>query len=184
VLVTQSKVGDDTRGLSTSAPRLWSYLGQHAEVLARRKSSVYRNQPPFAMFGVGPYTFASWKVAVSGLHPAPVFRCVGPRAGRPVVLDDTCYFVACRSPEQAALVAALANLPAATGLVRALGFPGAKRPVTKAHLQRLDLRGLFDRTDRSDLLARAGAEVTRLAGRSPAWPEKVETLLDGGDETS
>jgi hypothetical protein len=178
VIVTQRALGDDTRRLARSAPRLWRYLEDHAAAFAARKSSVYRGQPPYAMFGVGPYTFAAWKVGVSGLHPQAVFRCLGPDRGRPVLLDDTCYFLACQSPEQAALVAALANQPAATGLLRALSFPGSKRPVTKALLQRLDLRALFARADRPALLARAGADIVRLAGRAPAWPDAIEELLE------
>jgi hypothetical protein len=181
VLVTQRRPGDDTERLAQDAPRLWAYLQRHAGAFAARKSSVYRGRPPFAMFGVGPYSFASWKVAVSGLHKAPRFRAVGPGGGRPVMLDDTCYFVACRTPEQAALVAALLNEPGALGLLRALAFPGAKRPVTKSLLQRLDLPTLLDRADRPALLDRAGADVERLTGRPPDWPEPLETLIEEND---
>jgi S-formylglutathione hydrolase FrmB len=56
---------------------------------------------------VGPYTFAPWKVAVSGLHRPPDFDVVGPLGGRPVILDDTCYLLPCRSAGEAALLCAL-----------------------------------------------------------------------------
>jgi len=179
VVVTQRSVGDDTERLRHEAPRLWAYLQAHAGAFARRKSSIYRGRPPFAMFGVGPYCFAPYKVAVSGLHPGAVFHAVGPGpAGRPVMLDDTGYLLPCRSPEQAALAAALLNGPEAQGLLCALRFPGAKRPVTKAVLQRIDLRALLDRADRPALLARAGDEVARIAGRPADWPERCETLVE------
>ncbi len=53
------------------------------------------------MFGVGPYTFAPWKVAVSGLYKHLTFALLGPQEGRPVVLDDTCYFVSFTTEEAA-----------------------------------------------------------------------------------
>ncbi len=97
VLVTQQRIGDDTTRLADRAPKLWAYLRANVDRFDRRKSSIYRGQPPFALFGIGPYSFAPFKVAISGLHKAPVFRAVGPVNGRPVMLDDTCYFLACSS---------------------------------------------------------------------------------------
>lgn len=177
VLVTQHAMTDDTRTLERSAPRLWSYLERHADRFARRRSSIYRGRPPYAMFGVGPYSFAAWKVAVSGLHASARFRALGPVEGRPALVDDTCYLAPCASPEQAALVAAVANLPEARALLRAMNLPGTKRPVTKALLQRLDLRALFDRSDRAAVVSRAAATFVRLAGRPPTWPGDPGTLL-------
>lgn len=177
VVVTQRLVGEDTTRLRLDAPKLWEYLQAHESAFTRRKSSIYRGRPPFAMFGVGPYSFAPFKVAVSGLHKRPVFHAVGPSSSRPVMLDDTGYFVACRSAEQAALVAAILNGPAALGLLHALTFQGAKRPVTKSILKRLDLFALLSRTDLSMLLDGAEAEVHRLAGRPAVWPEPLESLL-------
>jgi hypothetical protein len=75
-------------------------------------------------------------------------------------------------------VAAVANLPRANALLQALSFPGSKRPVTKALLQRLDLRALFTHAEQSPLLARAGADVARLAGRAARWPDAPEELLE------
>ena len=178
VIVTQRFLGDDTARLRDEAPRTWAYLRSHSRAFAARKSSIYRGRPEFAMFGVGPYCFAPYKVAVSGLHKAPVFHAVGPAGGRPVMLDDTGYYLACGSPEQAALAAALLNGPGALGLLRALSFPGAKRPVTKAILSRIDVFALLDRADRPALLSRAGGDVARLSGRPPEWPDRLETLFE------
>ena len=96
-----------------------------------RKSSIYRGQPPFAMFGVGPYSFAPFKVAVSGLHRRRSSRLSGPVDGRPVMLDDTCYFLPCRRPEHGRAGRALCHDPTTLELIRALSFPDAKRPMTK-----------------------------------------------------
>ena len=178
VIVTQRRVGEETVRLATEAPALWTYLQSHVKTFSQRKSSVYRDRPSFAMFGIGPYTFAPYKVGVSGLHKSPIFQAVGPIDGRPVMLDDTGYFLPCRSPEQAALIATSLNGPEAIGLLASLALPGAKRPVTKGLLQRLDLKAIVARADRGSLMERAGREVERLAGHAPSWPSRLEDLLE------
>ncbi|WP_406708904.1 hypothetical protein QEV68_05400 [Trueperella pyogenes] len=145
VVVPQLEFGADTSHLRTTAPRLWSYLEKNADILDSRKSSIYRNRPRFSVFGHGVYTFAPYKVAVSGLHKEPVFRLVAPLEGRPVVLDDTCYFIPFLDPTEAVLVAAILNSPAALDLIESLVFWDAKRPITKKLLARIDLNKLpFD----------------------------------------
>lgn len=139
VIVTQHRLGEDTRRLADRSPRLWAYLQGHAATFAARRSKVYAGRPPFAMFGVGDYAFARHKVAVSGLHKAPRFRAIGPVDGRPVLLDDTCYFLPCDSARESSRLASRLNGPAARSLLASLCFPDAKRPVTKAILQRIDL---------------------------------------------
>lgn len=139
VVVTQPHPGVDTAGLATAAPRLWAYLQANGAALDARKSSIYRKRPRFAMFGVGPYTFAPYKVAISGLHKQARFRLVGPVGGRPVLFDDTCYFLGFSDGAEAARVAALLASDEVAALLDALVDWGAKRPVTKKVLQRIDL---------------------------------------------
>jgi hypothetical protein len=181
VIVTQTRIGQDTRALEQTAPRLWGYLSAHASVFDRRKSSIYQGRTPYAMFGIGPYSFASYKVAVSGLHKSPSFRAIGPIAGRPVMFDDTSCFLACRSPEQAALVSAILEDEATRNLLGCLTFRDAKRPITKTVLRRLDLAAIADRADRAVLLARADTIFAGLvdpgAGGSYAWPASLRALL-------
>lgn len=142
VIVTQRCLGDDTEMLAEHAPKLWSYLNKHSNVLDQRKSSIYRGRPRFSMFGIGDYTFAPWKVAVSGLHSPACFRLIPPQDGRPVVLDDTCYLLPFDDGPSAAITVALLCSPLTTDLLRALTFPDSKRPVTKRLLQRVDLRAV------------------------------------------
>jgi hypothetical protein len=167
VLVTQEHIGDDTGRLTAAAPRLWAYLSGHADRFERRRSSIYRGRPRFAIFGVGPYSFAPYKVAVSGLHKATVFRAIGPRDGRPVMLDDTCYFLPCSSAAEAATLTALCNDPLALAFLASASFPDAKRPITKALLQRLDLRAILERADRRGLRDRAAASMAGELGLDP-----------------
>ena len=148
VIVTQRSLADETRSLRHTAPRLWSYLQTHAQRFAARKSSIYRNRAAYSMFGIGPYTFAPWKVAVSGLHKAPRFRLVGPSEGRPVLFDDTSYFLPCESAAEAAILLSALTSEAATLLLKSLLFADAKRPVTKKLLQRIDLAAIL-RHDRA-----------------------------------
>jgi len=142
MIVPQRVLGEDTHALTHRAPKLWHYLTRHAAAFAKRRSSIYRGQPPFATFGIGEYTFADFKVAVSGLSKQPRFLAVGPRDGRPVVFDDTCYFVPCASADEADALAAVLNSQASLALIRALLFTDAKRPITKALLQRVDVAAL------------------------------------------
>src|SRR5262249_18449290 len=100
MLVTQRAVGDETSVIGALAEKTWKYLLSQGDRLDRRASSIYRNRPRFSVFGVGDYTFAPWKVAISGFYKNLQFATVGPYEGKPVVLDDTCYFVPCQSQEE------------------------------------------------------------------------------------
>lgn len=174
VIVTHKKLSESTNQVRWTAPRLWNYLTEHSEIFDRRKSSIYRNKPSFTMFGIGNYSFSPYKVGVSGLHKAPRFRPIGPLAGRPVMLDDTSYFVACRSPGQAVLLSGLLNDPVCLELIRSMVFLDSKRPITKKLLQRVDLVALLQRTERRLLLDRAGADLGNLI-TATEWQQIMES---------
>lgn len=140
VLVPQRRLGEDTRGLERTAPRTWRYLEAHRAALDARKSSIYWGQPPFAVFGVGDYAFAPWKVATCGLYKRLGFALVGPHGGRPVVLDDTCYFLPFNSELEARRALEALRSEEARAYLEARVFWDAKRPVNKGLLQGLDWR--------------------------------------------
>lgn len=139
MLVPQRAIGDDTTEIATKAPQTWEYLTRHAELLNRRASSIYRNRPQFSIFGIGDYTFTPWKVAVSGLYKKLHFEPLGPVADKPVVLDDTCYFLPCDSESAARQLAEMLNSEVSREFFKAFVFWDAKRPITTELLQRLDL---------------------------------------------
>ena len=139
MLVTQSAVGEDTAHIESHAPRTWRYLCVHAGRLDRRSSTVYRNRPRFSVFGVGSYTFAPWRVAISGFYKKLSFRVVGSFEGKPIVLDDTCYFIPCGSKAEALTVRDVLHSEPARDLLNALVFWDSKRPITVGILSRLDL---------------------------------------------
>jgi hypothetical protein len=151
VVVSQRSLISGTEQLADSAPRLWQYLSENARVLDGRKSSIYRGRPRFAMFGIGDYTFAPWKVAVSGLHAQANFRLLGPRSKQPVLLDDTCYLLAFDDGSSAAIALALLRSPATADLLAALVFSDAKRPITKKLLQRIDLAAIAKSMDPQEI---------------------------------
>jgi predicted RNA methylase len=142
MLVTQQYVGDNTLAIKIAAPQTWRYLNSHSNLLDCRKSIIYRNRPRFSVFGVGEYTFTPWKVAISSMYKKLTFVAVGPYRDRPVVLDDTCYFLPCHSESEAQLLEALLNSKPAQEFLRSLIFWDAKRPITIKILQRLDLPAL------------------------------------------
>jgi hypothetical protein len=167
VIVTQRTLGGDTAVLRDCAPRLWAYLDAHRAALDARRSAVYRGRPPFAMFGVGDYAFAPWKVAVSGLHKRLRFAVVGPHEGRPVMLDDTCYFLPFADEAGARRAAAALGSDLAADFFRARVFWDAKRPITKTVLQALDLDRLARALGGDDAAAGPCLRAPGVA-RSPA----------------
>lgn len=142
MLVTQKSIGEDTTTLQYTAPRTWAYLNAHHTLLDKRKSSIYEGQPRFSVFGVGDYSFSPWKVAISGLYKKLHFALVGPYAGKPVVLDDTCYFIPCQSEAEAQYLMRLLDSDATKEFLRAFIFWDAKRPITISVLKKLDLAHL------------------------------------------
>jgi hypothetical protein len=143
VVLPQRRLGEDTAALRELAPQTFHYLDGHRARLAARKSRVYRARPDFAVFGIGPYSFAPFKVALCGLYKRLTFVRVDPFGGRPVMLDDTCTFLPCETAAEAdALLAALRS-PAAQAFFEARVFWDDKRPLGKALLQALRLEALL-----------------------------------------
>ncbi|MBW1678100.1 MAG: SAM-dependent methyltransferase [Deltaproteobacteria bacterium] len=137
VLVTQRHTGDDTTEIEQKAPRTWEYLMCHKDILDGRKSSIYRNRPRFCVFGIGPYSFAPWKIAISGLYKNMSFVVVPPCDDRPVMVDDTCYFIPCQSKEEAYLLFELLSSEEAKAFLKSLVFVDSKRPITVDVLRRV-----------------------------------------------
>ncbi len=142
LLVPQPSMAASPDDLRSSAPRAWRYLLAHSALLAKRGSSIYRKRHRFSIFGVGPYSFSPWKVAIAGLYKQLEFVQVAPFQGRSVVFDDTCYFFACRSEEECQTLYTLVQSEPAQAFWSSLIFWDAKRPVTAQILNSLDLEAL------------------------------------------
>jgi len=169
MIVTQSAVNAPTDMIRETAPKTWAYLLAHAQMLDGRRSSIYRKRPQFSVFGVGDYTFAPYKVAISGFYKRLNFEVVGSHQGKPVVFDDTVNFLACRSKREAELLAGLLNSEPACEFLSAFVFWDSKRPITVDVLRRLDLRqlaGHFGRTGELEQSESGFRKVRRAAQKT------------------
>jgi SAM-dependent methyltransferase len=150
MLVTQQTVGEDTRHICRDAPKTWGYLQRHSALLDKRGSVIYKNKPAFSIFGVGPYSFAPWKIAISGFYKTLKFVKVGPLNERPVVFDDTIYFLPCWSEEEACFIWDLLACDRAREFFHSMVHWDEKRPITVEILKRLSIRKLAASLGRED----------------------------------
>ncbi|MGH9900990.1 MAG: SAM-dependent methyltransferase [Pyrinomonadaceae bacterium] len=153
VIVTQYRLGEDTASLRQSAPKLWAYLNNKKAHFEKRKSRIYRDRPRFSIFGIGEYAFKPYKVATSGLYKEPCFTLVEPVDGRPVMLDDTCYFLGFEAYEDALFTALLLNSVLVKTFLQSIVFMDAKRPYTKEALMRINLTKAASRISLKELRA-------------------------------
>ena len=142
LIVPQKIIGEDTSKIAKLAPKTWTYLNHHKSRLEKRGSSIYKGKPLFSVFGVGPYTFTRWKIGVSGLHKQLHFRLIGPIQNKPVVLDDTSYFLPTSTKEEALLFFALLQHPIVMKFLNTIVYWKAKRPISQKILRRLNLSGV------------------------------------------
>jgi hypothetical protein len=150
VIVTQKKIGDGTAHIELVAPKTWAYLNSHREFLDKRGSVIYRGKPAFSVFGIGDYAFEPWKVAISGFYKRLAFQLIPPHEGRPVMVDDTVYFLGCSSEAEARFLHEILNSDLAQMALSAMIFWNDKRPITADLLKRLDLAALADSLGRGD----------------------------------
>ncbi len=175
VIVTQRYIGDDTARIQVDAPKLWQYLVRNQQWFERRKSSIYRNKPHFSIFGIGEYSFRLYKVAISGLYKQPRFALVLPVDDRPVMLDDTCYFLGFDTYREGLFTATVLNSPMVKQLLQSITFTDAKRPFTKEVLMRIDLYAVARRLS-FDALRAVWASVNYELKTPVAEPDFEEYL--------
>ncbi len=139
MLVPQHFVGQQTGIIKHNSPKTWNYLQKHSDRLDGRISVIYRGNPQFSIFGVGDYTFTDWKIAISGFYKNIRFRLISPYEDKPVVFDDTCYFLSCRSKEEAMVLYEILSSQAAEEFFSAYIWWDSKRPITLEILNMLSL---------------------------------------------
>jgi hypothetical protein len=105
---------------------------------------------------------------------------VGPCKRKPVLFDDTCYFLPFADEAEARVVADVLNSKACRALLEALMFEDAKRPVTVELLRRLNLSAIADEAGMS---ARWRAIQRTGYSRHTAAPQ-LELIMERAESVS
>lgn len=140
VLATQKAVGEPTTSIKKIAPKTWAYLETHAKYLDERKSRIYQDNPRFSIFGVGFYTFMPYKIAICGLYKKLEFRLIHQIEGKPVLFDDTVYFLSFDTEQEASRIFSILSSSLARDFYSALIFWDEKRPIKSSVLNSLNLQ--------------------------------------------
>ena len=145
VIVTQKKVRENTNYIENLAPKTWKYLCDRKDMFDSRKSSIYKGAPAFSMFGVGDYSYAEYKVGISGFYKKPLFALLYNKnqMNKPIMVDDTSYFLSFDNYSDAYSCMLLLNCDRVQKFLLSISFQDAKRPFTKKVLKRLDFNKCF-----------------------------------------
>lgn len=142
ILITQYSLSDSIEQLCSNLPKTYEYLMNHKLYFDKRKSSIYKGRSKFSMFGIGSYTFAPYKIVVSGLYKSPSFTLLLPIDNKCVIVDDTCYFLGFVQLEEAIYALKLLQMQETKSLLNAITFTDAKRVITKDLLMRINFDAL------------------------------------------
>jgi hypothetical protein len=151
VIVTQTKVGQDTSFIQDLYPKTYNYLKSNISHFQARKSNIYKGKPLFSIFGIGDYSFKPYKVAISGLYKTCNFALILPQNNKPLMLDDTCYFIGFDKIEYAVYATILLNSETTKAFLKSITFSDAKRVFTKDILMRLDLLRVANLISRTEI---------------------------------
>jgi len=146
-IVTQQKIGQETNYIKKDYPLTYNYLKTNKSHFDKRKSSIYNGKPDFSIFGVGPYSFMPYKVGISGMYKSTHFTLVLPKNNKPIMLDDTCYFIGFETLKKAQIAHYLLNHEHTQQFLKSIIFPDSKRSITKDVLMRIDFYKLYQLFD-------------------------------------
>lgn len=145
-IITQKKIGQETKYIKDKYPLTYNYLTSHKDFFDKRKSSIYKDKPSFSIFGVGDYSFAPYKIAISGLYKSTHFTLVSPSNSKPIMLDDTCYFIGFENLKMAEIAHYLVNSELVQKFLKSIIFSDSKRSINKDTLMRIDFARAFEST--------------------------------------
>jgi SAM-dependent methyltransferase len=141
-LVPQRRAGESNEAaLRRETPATYAYLDQHRDRLEARGSSWFDEGPFYGLFGLGPYTWADYKVVWCRLGFKPHFAVVStvedPVLGeKPVIPGDHCMFVATDDSEEAHYLCGLLNSAPYQRCLRDVSS-GGKSSLSKSTVSRL-----------------------------------------------
>jgi hypothetical protein len=172
-LVPQRRAGEDNeRALREEAPATYDYLRRHRDRLEARGSSWFDAGPFYSLFGLGPYTWAPYKVVWCRLGFRPRFAVVSTvddadLGEKLVVPGDHCMFVACDDEREAHYLCALLNAAPYRRCLRDLAG-GGKAGLSKSVVSSLWLPA-WEPTDDQERLA---ALSRRAHGIVPGYTDR------------
>lgn len=177
VIITQKSVGQNTEYISRY-PQTHAYLYKHIDQFHKRKSSIYKGKPEFSIFGVGDYSFKPYKVAISGLYKTFHFTLIESN-NKPVMLDDTCYFLGFDELKEAVVIHTILNSDKVCRFLQSITFHDAKRMITKEVLMRIDFRKALKVNDIDTLVSKANETLSKLESDSKLGKDGVESIING-----
>ena len=142
-IITQKKIGQETNYIKNSLPLTHKYLNSHKHFFDKRKSSIFKGKPNFSIFGIGDYSFAKYKIGISGLYKSTHFTLVSPRDSKTIMLDDTCYFIGFNELKMAQIAHCLVNSDLVQKFLKSIIFSDSKRSINKDTLMRIDFKKAF-----------------------------------------
>jgi hypothetical protein len=143
-IITQKKIGQETKYIKDSLPLTHQYLSSQKAFFDKRKSSIYNDKPDFSIFGIGDYSFAKYKIAISGLYKSTHFTLVSPENSKTIMLDDTCYFIGFDNIKMAQIAHLLVNSDLVQKFLKSIIFSDSKRSINKDTLMRIDFEKAFE----------------------------------------
>ena len=146
-IITQNRIGQETKYIKEQYTKTYNYLLSNIEHFNKRKSSIYKGKPLFSIFGIGDYSFKPYKVAISGMYKATKFSLVTTSNDKPIMLDDTCYFIGFDTLMEAEITQFLLNIETTQQFIQSIAFTDAKRMITKDLLMRIGLTEIIKNTN-------------------------------------
>lgn len=146
-IITQNKIGQETNYIQAELPLTYHYLTSHKDYFEKRKSSIYKDKPAFSIFGIGDYSFAKYKIGISGLYKSTHFTLICPNNSKPLMLDDTCYFIGFDKLQMAEIAHYLLNSDLVQRFLKSIIFSDSKRSINKDTLMRIDFKKTFESSD-------------------------------------
>ncbi|HUT79966.1 MAG TPA: methyltransferase [Candidatus Bathyarchaeia archaeon] len=143
LLLTQKTLKEDVKNFNDLYPKTWQYLNNHLTYFQKRKSKVYQSGNRFSVFGVGEYSFQNYKVAIAGFYKRGKFVLVPPIDNKPVVFDDTCYYIGFDSYIDALIYCTALNSEKINEFLKTITFENSKRPFTKEILMRINTKKII-----------------------------------------
>ncbi len=175
VIVTQKYIGENTLKIEENSPKLWNYLKNHEDYFEKRKSKIYKKKYPFSLFGIGPYTFKKYKIAISTFYKKPCFCYLD--SEKPTVFDDTVYFISFDNETDALINLVLLNSNECKKLLSSIVVKEGKRIYTKEVLMRINMASIAKEYDYERFKKECELYTQKLVSEKD-FDEYKKTILD------